>query len=106
VDASSAGTEELIAAWPKVVEELQPNQSAWAKMGHPVALHGSSAIIAVPSDFARNQLEGRLRAEIDDALTSLLGRPISIAVTVDSSLDTDPGPAPEPKREFVDLSTS
>lgn len=106
MDANSAGTEELIAAWPKVVDELQPNQSAWAKMGQPVAIHGGSAIIAVPSEFARNQLEGRLRAEIDDALTSLLGRPISIAVTVDPSLDSDHVAAPEPKRELVDLSTS
>ena len=35
----------------------------------PITLHENTAIIAVPNDFTRNQLEGRLRNHIEDALT-------------------------------------
>ena len=52
-----------------VVDDLQPNQQAWLRASEPVTLHENTAIIAVPNEFTRTQLEGRLRGQLEDALT-------------------------------------
>src|SRR3954469_12681200 len=46
----------------------------------------STAVIAVPNEFTRTQLEGRLRTRLEDALSDSLNRPIRIAVSVDDTL--------------------
>ena len=79
-------TADLGAAWRSVVDDLQPNQRAWLRASEPVTLHESTAIIAVPNDFTRSQLEGRLRGQLEDALTVAFGREIRIAVTVNPAL--------------------
>lgn len=95
-------TTDLGAAWRSVVDDLQPNQRAWLRASEPVTLHESTAIIAVPNDFTRGQLEGRLRGQLEDALTVAFGREIRIAVTVNPALeDVDHGPG-----EHLDVSTS
>ena len=80
-------TSDLSVAWRGVVDDLQPNQRAWLRASEPVTLHESTAIVAVPNDFTRNQLEGRLRAQLEDALTIRFGREIRIAVTVNPQLE-------------------
>jgi len=85
---------DLSAAWRGVVDDLQPNQRAWLRASEPVTLHESTAIIAVPNDFTRGQLEGRLRGQLEDALTVAFGREIRIAVTVNSRLDEEPALEP------------
>ena len=80
---------ELHVAWHGVVEDLQPNQRAWLRASEPVTLHGNTAIIAVANDFTRGQLEGRLRAQLEDALTVAFGREIRIAVTVNPALEEE-----------------
>ena len=80
-------TTDLAGAWRSVLEDLQPNQRAWLRSSEPVTLHESTAIVAVPNDFTRNQLEGRLRGQLEDALTVALGREIRIAVTVNPALE-------------------
>ncbi|WP_374458347.1 chromosomal replication initiator protein DnaA [Nocardioides sp. SR21] len=97
-------TSDLSIAWRGVVDDLQPNQRAWLRASEPVTLHESTAIVAVPNDFTRNQLEGRLRAQLEDALTVRFGREIRIAVTVNPQLEelvTAPAPA-----DLTDPSTS
>jgi chromosomal replication initiator protein len=85
-------TADLGAAWRNVVEELQPNQRAWLRASEPVTLHESTAIIAVPDEFTRGQLEGRLRGQLEDALTVAFAREIRLAVTVNPTLQA-PGAA-------------
>ena len=53
----------------------------------------STAVIAVPNEFTRTQLEGRLRTRLEDALSDTLGRPIRIAVSVDDTLPPAEGSA-------------
>ncbi len=89
---------DLGTAWQQIVEDLQPNQRAWLRPSAPVTLHESTAIIAVPNDFTRGQLEGRLRNHLEDALSEVFGREIRLAVTVNPALE-DPHPS-------VDQSTS
>jgi chromosomal replication initiator protein len=77
---------DLTAAWVRVIEELQPNQQAWVRASEPTGWHGNTAIIAVADDFTRTQLEGRLRGQLEDALTESFGREIRLAVTVNPAL--------------------
>ena len=86
-------TSDLDPAWRGVVDDLQPNQRAWLRASEPVTLHENTAIVAVPDEFTRNQLEGRLRGQLEDALTERFGREIRIAVTVNPSSRTS-----EPRR--------
>jgi chromosomal replication initiator protein len=72
--------------WHDLVEDLPPNQRAWLTASQPVTMHESTAIIAVADDFTRNQLEGRLRTRLEDALGAAFDRQVRIAVTVDPEL--------------------
>ena len=72
--------------WSALVEDLPPNQRAWLAGSRPVTLHESTAIIAVADDFTRNQIEGRLRTRLEDALGAAFDRQVRIAVTVDPEL--------------------
>jgi chromosomal replication initiator protein len=98
---------DLATAWQRVVEELQPNQQAWVQASEPVTLHGNTAIIAVADDFTRTQLEGRLRGQLEDALTAIFGREIRLAVTVNAQLGEGAHRErePEPTSLSNDMST-
>ncbi|HEU5036093.1 MAG TPA: chromosomal replication initiator protein DnaA [Nocardioides sp.] len=102
---------DLRTAWRGVVDDLQPNQRAWLRASEPVTLHESTAIVAVPNDFTRNQLEGRLRAQLEDALTVRFGREIRIAVTVNPALEEAAAvplaaPIDESASREIDMSTN
>jgi chromosomal replication initiator protein len=114
---------DLDSVWRGLIDDLQPNQRAWLASSEPVTLHETTAIIAVPNDFTRAQLEGRLRTRLEDSLSEAYGSQIRIAVTVNPQLDDGvpvdevdpPGRhmADEPPEEgeeetsrFVDMSTS
>jgi chromosomal replication initiator protein len=96
---------DLEAAWWSVVTELQPNQRAWLESSAPVTLHGNQAIIEVVDEFTRTQLEGRLRAQIEEGLTRTFGREIRLGVTVNPSLVSDRSTR-APESRLVDNSTS
>jgi chromosomal replication initiator protein len=81
---------DLAAAWQRVIDELQPNQQAWVRTSEAVTLHGTTAIIAVGDEFTRTQLEGRLRGQLEDALTESYGHEIRLAVTVNPALAETP----------------
>src|SRR6188472_2917575 len=99
---------ELATAWQRVIQELQPNQQAWVKASEPAGWHGNTAIIAVADDFTRTQLEGRLRGQLEDALTMRFGREIRLAVTVNPALSEGPGASSsldESTSPSIDMST-
>lgn len=79
-------TARLEREWTSVVADLQTHQRAWLQASKPVTLHGTTAIVAVPDDFTRKRLEGRLRSQLEDSLTDRFGHEVQLAVTVDSSL--------------------
>lgn len=97
---------DLGTAWQQIVEDLQPNQRAWLRPSVPVTLHENTAIIAVPNDFTRNQLEGRLRSHIEDALTEGFGREIRMLVTVNPALDDATPHSDESTDGSIALSTN
>jgi len=85
-DGTGAAPSQLDRLWHDLVDDLPPNQRAWLAASQPVTMHESTAIIAVADEFTRNQLEGRLRTRLEDALGHAFGRQVRIAVTVDSEL--------------------
>ncbi len=100
----------LDQAWRAVIDELQPTQRAWLRASKPVTLHENTAIVAVANEFTRAQLEGRLRGQLEDALTGRFGREIRILVTVNPELE-QPTQDDEPFHEqtsgpSVDMSSS
>ncbi|HWC80148.1 MAG TPA: chromosomal replication initiator protein DnaA [Pseudonocardiaceae bacterium] len=75
--------------WDEVVQELwettSPQQRAWMRVTRPIGLLDGTALLAAPSDFAKEAIERALRDPITDALSRRLGRPVSLAVKVDSA---------------------
>lgn len=97
---------DLTDAWRAVLDNVQPNQRAWLASCDPVTVHDDLAIIAVPDDFTRTQVEGRLRAELESALRQVYGREIRLGTTVNPALAGDPAPerqssAPHPSQEVI-----
>jgi chromosomal replication initiator protein len=93
VESAAGNGRELDVLWPAILDSLAPNQRVWLASSKPVMLAESTAVIAVPNEFTRTQLEGRLRTRLEDALSDSLNRPIRIAVTVDDTLaPADGGP--------------
>jgi chromosomal replication initiator protein len=80
---------DLTDAWRAVLENVQPNQRAWLSHCDPVTVHDDLAIIAVPDEFTRTQVEGRLRTELEGALSGVYGREIRLGTTINAALATD-----------------
>jgi chromosomal replication initiator protein len=92
--------------WQEVVAELSSGtmsaqQRAWMRVTRPIGLLDGTALLAAPSDFAKDAIERALREPISHALSRRLGRDVSLAVKVDHPLPTPPilpppstGPAP------------
>ncbi|RJQ83337.1 chromosomal replication initiator protein DnaA [Pseudonocardiaceae bacterium YIM PH 21723] len=83
---------ELALVWEQVVndlsaasDELTPQQRAWIRVTRPIGLLDGTALLAAPSDFAKEAIERTLRDPITDALSRRLGRRVSLAVKVDTT---------------------
>ncbi|MBQ6644994.1 MAG: chromosomal replication initiator protein DnaA [Saccharopolyspora sp.] len=97
---------ELGRVWDEVVHELSsgtlsPQQRAWMRVTRPIGLLDGTALLAAPSDFAKEAIERALRDPITDALSRRLGREVSLAVKVDTAVPapTRPLAAPEARQE-------
>ncbi|MEU2875253.1 chromosomal replication initiator protein DnaA, partial [Streptomyces sp. NPDC007070] len=94
---------DLAAVWPRVLEHLlgegrgqgvETKDEHWIRRCQPLALVADTALLAVPNEFAKNVLEGRLAPIVSETLSRECGRPIRIAITVDSSVGESQPPAP------------
>jgi len=79
----------LGVVWEQVVRELSagtlsPQQRAWMRVTRPIGLLDGTALLAAPSEFAKDAIERVLREPITDALSRRLGGPVSLAVKVDT----------------------
>ncbi|MFE9766813.1 chromosomal replication initiator protein DnaA [Streptomyces sp. NPDC005808] len=98
---------DLAAVWPRVMEQLlgegrgqgvEAKDEHWIKRCQPLALVADTALLAVPNEFAKGVLEGRLAPIVSETLSRECGRPIRIAITVDDSAGGPPVPA-QPRYE-------
>ena len=91
---------DLGQVWNEVVRELStgtlsPQQRAWMRVTRPIGLLDGTALLAAPSDFAKDAIERALREPISAALSRHLGRQISLAVKVDHPLPVPPQLPPQ-----------
>ncbi|MDH2388198.1 chromosomal replication initiator protein DnaA [Streptomyces sp. HNM0663] len=102
---------DLAAVWPRVLEQLlaegqqgiEPKDKQWIERCQPLALVADTALLAVPNEWGKRVLEGRLAPLISETLSRECGRPIRIAITVDDSVGggstAAQPPAAQPQRE-------
>ncbi|MGC5568238.1 chromosomal replication initiator protein DnaA [Streptomyces sp. FR-108] len=99
---------DLAAVWPRVLEQLlgegrgqgvETKDEHWIKRCQPLALVADTALLAVPNEFAKGVLEGRLAPVVSETLSRECGRPIRIAITVDDSVGESPAPSPPPVQQ-------
>jgi chromosomal replication initiator protein len=91
---------DLGQVWNEVVRELSagtlsPQQRAWMRVTRPIGLLDGTALLAAPSDFAKDAIERALREPISAALSRRLGRQVSLAVKVDHPLPAPPQLPPQ-----------
>ncbi|GAA3860320.1 chromosomal replication initiator protein DnaA [Saccharothrix violaceirubra] len=92
---------DLGRVWEQVVQELaastlSPQQRAWMRVTRPIGLLDGTALLAAPSEFAKEAIERALRDPITAALSRRLGRAVSLAVKVDSPDPVNPPTTPLP----------
>jgi len=97
--------------WEQVVRELSdgtlsPQQRAWMRVTRPIGLLDGTALLAAPSDFAKEAIERALRGAITEALSRRLGRAVSLAVKVDSTEPHTSMPPPSPGPRYEPTSPS
>ncbi|WP_454343589.1 chromosomal replication initiator protein DnaA [Streptomyces canus] len=104
---------DLAAVWPRVLEQLlgegrvqgvEAKDEHWIRRCQPLALVADTALLAVPNEFAKGVLEGRLAPAVSETLSRECGRPIRIAITVDDSAGEPQAPpappAPRPQQRY------
>ncbi|MBC9726433.1 chromosomal replication initiator protein DnaA [Streptomyces sp. TRM68367] len=98
---------DLAAVWPRVLEQLlgegrgqgvETKDEHWIRRCQPLALVADTALLAVPNEFAKGVLEGRLAPVVSETLSRECGRPIRIAITVDDSAGEPAAPQAPPAR--------
>jgi len=82
--------------WNQVVQELSAGtlsaqQRAWMRVTRPIGLLDNTALLAAPSDFAKDAIERVLREPISQMLSRHLGRDVTLAVKVDHPPPTGVG---------------
>ncbi|MEU8097365.1 chromosomal replication initiator protein DnaA [Streptomyces rubiginosohelvolus] len=98
---------DLAAVWPRVLEQLlgegqqgiEPKDKQWIERCQPLALVADTALLAVPNEWGKHVLEGRLAPLLSETLTRECGRPIRIAITVDDSAGEPPSPPAPPMHQ-------
>ncbi|WP_340377668.1 chromosomal replication initiator protein DnaA [Streptomyces sp. SS7] len=99
---------DLAAVWPRVLEQLlgegrgqgvEAKDEHWIRRCQPLALVADTALLAVPNEFAKGVLEGRLAPIVSETLSRECGRPIRIAITVDDSVGESPAPSAPPVQQ-------
>ena len=73
----------LTPVWRAVVTDLEPTlsqqQRAWLSLTQPVGLLGTTALLAAPTEFAKEAIERTLREAISVALSEKPHQQINLA---------------------------
>lgn len=75
---------------------LSPQQRAFLRLTRPLGLIDGTALLAAPSEFAKDAIERILRRPISDALGRHLGVTVNLAVVVDASAASGGTEVPDP----------
>lgn len=78
---------------------IEPKDKQWIERCQPLALVADTALLAVPNEWGKRVLEGRLAPLISETLSRECGRPIRIAITVDDSAGEPSSPPAPPMHQ-------
>jgi chromosomal replication initiator protein len=100
-------TIDLAAVWEQSIaglgdENVPPTQRIFLQMSRIIGVVNDTALIAAPSELAKDVMETRLRGQIVAALSQALGREIRIAVTIEEVTEPPAPAAAEPIHEAPD----
>lgn len=84
------------AGGPNSLQALSSQQRAFLRLTRPLGLIDGTALLAAPSEFAKNAIERVLRQPISDALGRHLGVTVNLAVVVDASAASGGTEVPDP----------
>jgi chromosomal replication initiator protein len=94
--ALSDPQQEFREIWARLSEEMPPSNKAWLQASVPVTLEEHTGVVAVPDEFTRGRLEGRLRVMLEDLMAKLLGRHVRLYFDVDPETCDRLGPTQAP----------
>ncbi|MEN3269233.1 chromosomal replication initiator protein DnaA [Pseudonocardia sp.] len=80
---------------------LSPQQRAFLRLTRPLGLIDGTALLAAPSEFAKDAIERILRRPISEALGRHLGVAVNLAVVVDASAASGGTEVPDPPGVMV-----
>ncbi|GEL20611.1 chromosomal replication initiator protein DnaA [Pseudonocardia asaccharolytica] len=80
---------------------LSAQQRAFLRLTRPLGLLDGTALLAAPSEFAKDAIERILRRPISDALGRHLGVAINLAVVVDASAASGGSDVPDPPERMA-----
>ncbi|MGO1383454.1 MAG: chromosomal replication initiator protein DnaA [Arachnia sp.] len=96
---SEVPTPDLVGLWEEVVNAADIPTRAWLRRTKPLAMHGTTLMLAVPDETTRERVESKLRSEIERRLSEHAGRATHLAVMIDSGLVPD---TPEAAAEVIE----
>ncbi|EFS86508.1 chromosomal replication initiator protein DnaA [Cutibacterium acnes HL060PA1] len=85
--ADNDPTEALNEAWANILTKVSKPNRAWLSNTTPVTMHSSTAMVAVPNEFARDRLESKMRYELEELLSDHFHKAIHLAITIDPDLE-------------------
>ncbi|GAA2674602.1 MULTISPECIES: chromosomal replication initiator protein DnaA [Nonomuraea] len=71
-------------------DNLPIQQRTWLAMVRPIAMAGDTIVLGVPNEFLKDLIEGKLRSHVGHALSQELGRPVRLAVMIDTTTPDQP----------------
>jgi chromosomal replication initiator protein len=85
--------------WSAALAALEPKYSKpvfemWLKPIRPIAMSDAEIVLSVQSPFARDWVENRLKGDISDVLTELLGATLDLRFVVAEEAAEEPDQAP------------
>ncbi|WSG19582.1 chromosomal replication initiator protein DnaA [Nonomuraea sp. NBC_01738] len=95
-------TMDLGAVWARALanflnESVPVQQRTWLGMVRPIALADDTIVLGVPNDFLKDLIEGKLRPLVAHALSQELGKPMRLAVMIDTTAPDHPVPEVHPQ---------
>ncbi|WP_394940407.1 chromosomal replication initiator protein DnaA [Psychromicrobium sp. YIM B11713] len=89
---STDSTDDVTAAWRKVVkileadEHVSPRQRGFIVLAQAQGLIGSTLLVAVPNELTREVLQNQIKGSLDLALREVFGEDVLCAISIDTEL--------------------
>nr|WP_108872349.1 chromosomal replication initiator protein DnaA [Tessaracoccus timonensis] len=79
--------------WDSVIDSADAPTRAWLRRTKPIAMHGSTMMLAVSDEPTRERIETRLRVALEEQLSDHFNTPTHLAVMIDPDQVPEQRPA-------------